>query len=214
MYRWVTLAEQALSKDSASGVKLAVFVIDNFGRMDRLFSSNDTRLLAFLTRVLVDRSVELWPLILPMLGPPLDTRSFELRQWLGDSGFWDKTNGALRSLSPELVWKWVDENVEARAWIAAGFVPNDIFEETGRFSRGLLERYGKREDVRRNLLASYFTEGWSGEESEHRTAQLKLVSDAKATLSDSSIQLWLNEYEDALRSRLTRAKMEEEREDW
>ena len=84
----------------------------------------------------------------------------------------------------EKIWKWIDGDVENRAWyFAYRLVSKTLSAEEWQNSlvRAFLVRYGEREDVRRNLKANYSTESYSGERSlylnENREKLLRIKAD-------------------------------------
>lgn len=78
-------------------------------------------------------------------------------------------------------------------------------------ARQLLIRYGSREDVRRNLTANFYSEGWSGPVSVHYQAKLDDVRKHAPTETDLNALRWLREFEQSLAGQVDRERMQEER---
>ncbi len=79
--------------------------------------------------------------------------------------------------------------------------------------RQLLERYGDREDVRRNLHANYGTEGWIGPESAHYADQLAEAQRLMEQETSESAKRWLEERVHHLDDWMRRAQIAEERDE-
>jgi hypothetical protein len=112
-----------------------------------------------LTRIAKNSPHGVWEKIAAYLGPPIDSRAFHIKQWLRDGG--------LTHMPQDEVWKWIDADLEKRAWYAATFVPSilDTGATATSWGRELLVRYGDRKDVRNNFHANLSTEVWTGPES-------------------------------------------------
>src|SRR5205823_4272568 len=86
----------------------------------------------------------------------------------------EKITSILHAIPPEDIWAWVDIDAERRAWYLATFVPKDLllYPERTSLVREILIRYGDREDVQRNLMANFSSEGWMGPESAHHRSKI------------------------------------------
>ena len=113
----------------------------------------------------------------------------------------------------EIIWKWVDEDINNRAKYLASFVPNILFREEGKicFAREVLVRYGTRDDVRKNLMANFSTEGWSGLESLHYQKKKQHLLEFKKGEDNENVKRWIDEYVSSIDKRIEQAKIEEER---
>ena len=114
----------------------------------------------------------------------------------------------------EQIWKWVDANLEKRAWYLASFVPKQLFRSTERpcLAREVLIRYGADSSVRNNLIANFSTEGWSGPASAHYQEKKQWLLDFKKEETDTNVKLWIDEYVKDLQWQIDHAKVREERE--
>ena len=100
------------------------------------------------------------------------SKKFSLEQWLREGSSWgrEESRPALLHVPPELIWNWIAEDTENRAWyFANSLVPNTLSTKKweGSLVRGLLIHYGEREDVRNSLCANYMTETYWGHASLH-----------------------------------------------
>ena len=141
-----------------------------------------------------------------LLGPPIDSRAFHIRQWL--------RKGGLTHFPPEALWQWIDADTEKRAWYGASFVPPFLTRSETEvcWARELLVRYGARKDVRNNLHANFGTESWSGPESHHYQAKKRMFEEFRETESDQNVRRWLDEEIESLNRRIQDARVREERE--
>lgn len=121
------------------------------------------------------------------------------------------------SLVPsEEVWRWVDADIEKRAWYVASFVPPLLFRTPEKLclAREVLVRYGDREDVRGSLMANFSTEGWTGPESLHYEKKKQRLLDFRKEEQNEKVRRWIDGYVAALNKQIEQAKVREEREDW
>ncbi len=217
-YYWAEIGKVFVELYPARGVELAEKVLRHFGQDNLISSVYGTRTLPVLNEITRRYPEEIWKRVTEFLGPPIDTRAFELREWLGGvNNFFDqddKVQGALSLIPAELIWAWIDDNVEARAWYIASFVPKALFREEGKvcLAREVLVRYGDREDVQRNLAANFSTEGWTGPESLHLEKKKQRLLDFGKDETNPRVRQWIDEYIDSIDRRIEGAKIEEERE--
>ena len=78
--------------------------------------------------------------------------------------------------------------------------------------REMLIRYGDRDDVRRNLLTNFSTEGWTGRASEHYRSKEEVIESALSSETEPRVREWMHFYISYLRRSIHQAKTEEERE--
>ena len=146
----------------------------------------------------------------------MDSRGFWIQRWLEGGEFCKPVEGALYLFPQRLIWQWIDENIEKRAWSVASFVPNALFHEEGKpcLPRELLKRYGDREEVRRHFSANYSSESWTGPLSLHYKNKRQKLLEFKELENDSNVLLWIDEYISYLGSQIEQAEIGEEREDF
>jgi hypothetical protein len=205
-YDWAELANAFLNTYPNDGMQIAERLVSTFGEKGTLTSTFHGNAQDVLSRITKQSPLEVWRLVAELLGPPIDVRAHRLRGWLRDGG--------IQWIPPEAVWKWIDGDIEKRAWYAATFVPSALFRSEGQicWARELLVRYGDREDVRRNLHANFGTEFWSGPASQHYAAKKKGLEDFRANEKDRNVLRWLDESIDSLTYRIEAERVNEERE--
>ena len=198
--------------------KLIESTVDCLRSLPRFAPSEPKKLLTELSN---EFPREMWKVAAPLLGPPIDARAYSIKDWLaGAEHHWqsdenaEKITSILHAIPPEDLWAWVDVDPERRAWYLASFVPKDLllYPERTSLVREILIRYGDREDVQRNLMANFSSEGWMGPESAHYRSKIGRLKQALASEPEPSVREWLLRYIRALEHSVERAKMEEERE--
>ena len=82
---------------------------------------------------------------------------------------------------------------------------------TGKYRRGQPSPSSVRAQ---EVAANYFTESWMGSESDHYKAKLESILQYKTTETSPKVLKWIEEYVDALKRHIEKAKIEEERGDF
>ena len=206
-YEWTELATAFIEEHAERSIEVARLMLGHFGEDGTIMDTFRSGPNQVLERVLRRFPGEMWEAVVRHLGPPLDSRAFHIERWLN--------GGALVYVPAELIWEWVERNVEERAGHLAGFIPKAFVGERGTVSvRELLVRYGSRSDVRSELTANFSSEMWAGPESAHVEGKVKQLRAWRMKETDSNVILWLDEYTESLRSRVEQAKVEEERREW
>src|ERR1700730_5378355 len=160
---------------------------------------------------------EVWAITAPLLGPPIDSRAYSIKDWLrgGEPSFGGKETEPILSYIPlQDLWTWVDQDVDRRAWYLASFVPKDLINNPAKpcVAQETLNRYGDRDDVQRNLIANFSSEGWTGPESEHYRSKKEKLENLLEAEVEPRVREWLHLYVGYLRKSVEQARMEEERE--
>jgi hypothetical protein len=204
-YDWTQVAAAFLNQYPEDGLSIARAMLSSFGEDGTVtgrFNSETEKILNSIAKAFPN---EVWEEVAALLGPPIDSRAFHIRQWL--------RKGGLTLLPQSALWQWIDADIEKRAWYAAMLVPTVLTRSgnEGSWARELLVRYGNRKDVRSNLHANFGTEAWSGPESSHYESKKRLLEDFRRGESDANVTLWLDEAIDSLEHRIADARLREER---
>jgi hypothetical protein len=116
----------------------------------------------------------------------------------------------------EELWKWIDADVDKRAWFVAWFIPSFISktEDESSVARELLIRYGDRDDVRRNLFANFGTTKGviTGSFSSYYQHSLEELSRIREREDHPNVLSWLDEYIGDLEVEVEVHRIREERE--
>ncbi len=214
-YHWTLIGKAFVAHYPARRLELADAMLEHFG--EGVLGGFRSRTHSVLAEILQQHPEETWVRITEYLGPPIDLRAHLITDWLRGEDSWGREEeGALSLIRPESVWRWVDEDVDDRAWYLASFVPKLLFREEGKvcWAREVVIRYGKREDVRRNLIANFSTEGWAGPESLHLQNKRQQLLDFREGEENEDVRQWIYEYVSELERRIEQARIMEEREDF
>ncbi|MEJ7843757.1 MAG: hypothetical protein WKF95_18510, partial [Rubrobacter sp.] len=214
-YNWMDVATSFVELYPEKSLDLAEFILAHFGEDDTIFEGFLSQSQNVLTKIVTLYPERMWARIAEYLGPPIDSRAFGIRQWLrGGDLFEPETGGVLDLIPPSAIWQWVDENAEQRGWYIANMVPPRLFREEVKvcLAREVLVRYGNREEVRRDLMANFSTEGWTGHQSLHLQNKRDKLLKFKEGERDHNVRWWIDEYTIFLNRDIARARVEEERE--
>ena len=214
-YYWAEVGTAFVSGNPTESLKLAQIIISHFGEEGTIVGAYHSKAHKVLMEITRQNAREVWQLVSERLGPPIDTRAFRLKSWLhGDTFSPGGENGVLPLIPLDDVWKWVDANPNERAWYLATFVPKQLFHSAERpcLAREVLIRYGGDDRVRRNLMANFSTEGWSGSASFHYQQKKQCLLKFRDEETDSNVKLWIDEYAGDLESRIELERIREERD--
>ena len=200
-YDWSQLARMYLQDRPDRKLVIAKRMLEGMGKdsvvLPRFGHSYAHQLLLEIAK---EAPHEVWAVTAPLLGPPIDSRAYSIQNWLrgGELSFGGggEAESVLSYIPLQDVWDWVDQDVDHRAWYLAGFVPKDLVNHPSRPSvaREMLIRYGDRDDVQRNLIANYSTEGWMGPESEHYGSKKEELERLLGAEPELRVREWLNRY--------------------
>ena len=213
-YDWTTIGELFLEAYPQLSLMVAKKMLQHLGEDGTIVERFHSRSRTLLNRIALMFPNELWPLVAESLGPPIDGVAYCVGQWLrGEDMFRPGKVAMIEVFPPDVIWEWVDGDLGTRAWYLSTFVPPVLFREEDKpcLARELLIRFGDREDVRRNLRANFFTEGWSGSMSEHFEAKKTGVLQIRESETDQNVLQWIDEYVGDLDDRITEARIGEER---
>lgn len=205
-FDWLQIATAFLEQFPEDGARIAEKLIENFGEEGTITGGYHSQVEQVLQKVAKMSPSDVWKTISQHLGPPIDSRAFRLKNWLREGG--------LAVMRPGDVWRWIDADIEKRAWYAATFVPPSLTHAAPHvgWARELLIRYGDREDVRRNLHANFGTEVWWGPASAHYDAKRRSLETLKDGETNRNVRRWLDEAIQSLKHRVQQEKIFEERE--
>lgn len=215
-YSWNHIAKAFIDSYPDSAKEIGEKLIDSFGVPDSIVESEQSSALKALQIIMEKNSVQLWKKIKVLIGPPIDRCAHHLTNWLKGGMFESPEKAPLDLIPKEAIWDWVDEDIENRAWYLGNFVPkrfsSEVWEDS--LARELLVRYGDREDVRNNLNANFFTDGWMGKASTYYKNKKKKLSELEGQESNANVINWLNETIREIDNYIEYSEVREEREDY
>ena len=215
-HNWTEIGKKYVKLFPKDILGLGKEMLTHFNEDDTIFDGLHSQTQKVLNDITSLYPEEIWKEVANYLGPPIDARAYHLKEWLRGGSFFDYKEGAISSLPPSNIWRWVDENIEKRAWYLATFVPKILFRDKKRmcWAREVLVRYGDREGVKRNLIANFSTEGWSGPESQHLEGKKKKLLKYETGETNNNVLRWIDEYVEILDQRIKQARIEEEGRDF
>jgi len=215
-YHWTEVGKAFVQLYPEKSLELADKMLEHFGENGTILEGFHSQTQAVLNEITRRYPQEVWMRVTKYLVPPIDSRAFDIKEWLRGGKFFETGDEGILPIIPlEKIWGWVDQDVDKRAWYLASFVPKTLFREKGKLclAREVLVRYGTREDVRRNLMANFSTEGWSGPSSLHYQKKRQQLLDFKKGEGNENVKHWVNEYVSSLDRRIEQTRIEEERDD-
>lgn len=215
-YIWVDVAEKFIELYPEMNTKLAETMIANFGKEDSLVENDSSYATEVLEKICHSQPEETWNIIKDHLSPPIDEKTYNLKNWLMGKRVDDDESAPIDLIPKERIFEWVNENTEDRAWFLASLVPKDFTPESwsDSLAREVLVKYGDREDVRRNIDSNYFTEAFWGSESKHFEKKREQLSSLRQSENDDKVITWIDEMLQELDRTIEEAKSREERRDY
>jgi hypothetical protein len=212
-YHWTGIGIRFVDLYPKRAVGLARVILEHYGEDGTVLGGSFSHTDAVLNKIARLFTKEVWRIVSEYLGPPLDSRAFDIRNWLRGGEHYLENQGALQYFDPEDVFQWVDAAIDSRAWYLACFIPPLLFRDPDRicYAREVLVRYGERDDVRSNLAANFSTEGWIGPGSIHYQKKKASLVAFKADETNLNVVRWIDEYVASLEYSTICERIEEER---
>ncbi|MBI5249457.1 MAG: ATP-binding protein [Desulfomonile tiedjei] len=220
-FRWKDVASSFVRLYPDRSIELADHMLISMGQDGAITENLYPNPLSVLDEITKTHPSDMWNKLSAYLVIPNDLRSWSIASWLQgrdrrhDPDMKKESRTALEFVPLELIWAWIDEDVENRAWYFADLmVPKTLFREQGRqcLARAMLVRYGHLESVRSNFGSNFISGGWSGPSSLHWAEQKQLLEDFKKTEDNQKVRQWIDEQITWLDEQIERARVEEERE--
>jgi hypothetical protein len=213
-YQWVGVATKLYQQKSNTGFAIVDLIFKGLeGR--EVFSHFDATVLELLNTITKDHPQGVWQRMLPHLPGGEKEEIHEIVFWLrGETYFEDFKSGALELFPSDLLFEWLETDVEERAWqVAYRFVfPSLAPNAQGlSFARELLVRYGERDDVQRNLMANFETADWMGNASDYYAGKLEGLNNYRKTEQHPKVLAFIDQYSSVLKKRIEESRIEEER---
>lgn len=213
-YHWTGIGKAFVQTYPEKALVLADTILEYFGEDGTILEGYFSKPQSVLSEITRKYPAQIWDKIKKYLAPPLDLRAYHITEWLKGGHFFREKEGMLPAIPSEKIWEWVDEDAGERAWYLATFVPKELSREEGKacWAREILIRYGDRDDVRRNLMANFSSEGWTGPQSLHYQNKKRWLLDLRKDEDNENVKSWIDEYVSRIDREIERAKIEEERD--
>ena len=163
-YYWSETAKRVIEKSSEHGLKIAETVLRNF-ETDSFFGRYGSQTRESLDEITKKEPHKIWTIVSKYLGPPVDSRAFNIKNWLR-GGHFEARRDIFEHVPFEEICEWVEEDKELRSRYLATFLKPDIASPNS-LTRRFLVKYGDDDKVRLELLRNFFNEAWIGPASEH-----------------------------------------------
>ena len=216
-YHWAEISRTFLQLYPEKNLELAELMLSHFGK-DGSIVSPYSRTCSVLDEIIQQNPGEVWKLTSRFLeGQENTSRTIALEQWLREGSSWgrEESTAALLRLRCELIWKWIDKDVEKRAWyFAYRLVPKTHLPEEWMASlvRAFLVRYGSHKDVSSGLMSNYLSGTWLGPPSRHYQAMRDRLLRIKDIEDDENVKRWIDEFAAGLKAQVEQERIREERE--
>jgi len=216
-YYWKEVGMRFVEEYPEEAVGVGEHILKLVGKDGTIFDRFSGEPLHVLEKVLGEFPEEMWKRISRVICEERSSRAVSVGFWLRGDGFLrGRKESIVELVPPEVLWEWVNEDVENRAKCLADIVPNELVIGEGKvcLARELLERYGDREDVRRALFMNFGSEGWSGPGSVHYENKRKALLEAKKGETSTNVTSWIEEYVASLDKRIEESRLQEERDEF
>jgi len=214
-FHWKEIGNKFIELYPKKSLPLAKVILEHLGEDGSVLEEYHSQTQEVIDGIARRHPSKVWDIVAKYLGPPIDSRAFHIKEWLrGSEHSSAGVSGALAFFSPEKVWEWVEADIKKRPWYVAYFVPKILFKVEGKFcwAREVLAKYGDRNDVRKEMGANFYTEGWSGPASLHYQQRKNQLIDFKKSEDNENVKRWLDEMIDSLNKQIEHEEIQEERE--
>lgn len=202
---WKQIGLTFVKQYPEDSVEIAKTVLENFGA-ENFFGHHDYEVTEVLDEIARIKPKETWKIASQYVGPPIDSRAYNVQQWLKKELF-SSDIGALPTIPMSEIIAWTDEDEKSRAGYIASFLPPE-FEKIREF----LVKYGDQEEVKRRLAMNFDTEGWRGSAITHYEKKKKKFEELEEKETNVNVKSWLNFYIRLLDRDIERSIEREERE--
>ena len=212
-FHWAGIARKFVVKYPDDAIEVAKVMLQNLGSTDSIIDRYDREVTGVLTEIAKINPEKVWAEIAKNIEPRSNNkRAFEITHWLR-GGFFNEGAGSFGLFPPKVIWDWVDEDKKNRAAYLASFVPKILYNDPdGKcLARELLAKYGSEEFVKRNLMANFSSDGWSGPASQHYQKKKEELLEFKKMETNQLVKDWVDEYVEILDKDIESAKIDEER---
>jgi len=195
-FYWTALAKRFLNENPAQIQPVISAILQSLGGNGGVAGGYFPESLSVVTQAALLAPELVWGLVTQHLGPPIDARAMAVREWLRQlDPIQEGSGGGLEFFPSELIWNWVDEDVDSRAPYIADLVPKYLFRDANRpcLAREVLARYGERQDVRNEMLSNIGSGQWTGPASTHFASVAAQLSDFRRGETDQKVIAWLDD---------------------
>jgi len=216
-YHWSALGTRFAREYPDESLAVAEKFLEHFGEQGTIAAGFFSTTQSVIGEISKHRPGGLWRMATKFIGPPVDTRAYHVTRWLrGGELRQSEDKGVLSSVPLDDIWRWVDQDVDKRARYLASFVPKALFRRKSEacLAREVLARYGRRKDVRTELMANFASEGWSGPASLHYAERKRELLEFRKGETNENVRRWIDDYVGVLEREIEASRIREEREEF
>ena len=214
---WESITKAFIQQYPSQRGGIADLIFEHFGKDMPIFGDIFSPAGGVLLEMIRQSPEKIWTRVAACLESPRDRRTHQLEYWLKGYDFPGQNmgSGAILPMFPmQIVWQWIDKNIEERAAYFARFIPKEFFRDEPHpcWACEFLVRYGSDTSVRKRLLESFWhSYAWSGSRSAYFQNKKQELLDFKHNEKNSNIRQWLDEYISTLDYDIECATITEER---
>ena len=216
-YHWEEISKAFLDLNPGKNLALAELMLSRFGE-DGSIVNRYSQTCSVLDEITEKCPAQIWEIVSRLLeNREYSSKKFALEQWLreGSSCGREETKPALLYVPHELIWDWIDEDTDNRAWyFAERVVPKilSVDEWMASLVRTFLVRYGGQEEIKHSLMSNYLSGNGYGPISAHYQAVREKLLQIKAIEIHENVKRWINDLVEELTGIVEHERMHEERE--
>ena len=215
-FHWYEIASKFVSLYPSKNLILSEFILKYIDSDNTILGHNHSGY-SIWQMIFKQYPEQTWRQTVSALEEPSNSRlviRWNLHTRLGYAMSMCKADDSTQPLVPaDVVWSWVEEDIEQRSWLLASFVPSNLASQNGEFcwAREILIRYGQRENVRNSLHSNFSSGSWIGPRSLHYIQKRQLLTRLMQTETEPNVLLWLGEHISRLEPEIKTARLNEER---
>ena len=216
-YYWTEISRVFLRLYPDKSFKLAELMLSHFGENGSIVGPY-SRTCSVLDELTQQYPAEIWKQVSSLLeSQGHSSRKIALEQWLREGSSWgrEESKPVLLRLPCKIIWEWIDEDIENRAWyFAYRLVPktHSADEWMQSMVKSFLVRYGSRKEVRQSLMSNYLSGVWHGPPSAHFQAKKERLLSIRDIDNDENVKRWIDDFVAGLEAQIKHERMNEERE--
>ena len=177
-YHWAEVAIAFLRQYPKRSANVASLLFEHFGDHETPLNAYSSEVHKVLDVALEIDADAIWQLCENILDDSDSSRSFYVGKWLSGSLATQQTDGAIKKISLERIWKWVDAKPAERARLFASLLPHDLLCDDG--DRSLMRAFLVR--IRQKAHCAFGIDGELPLGGMGRSCELALFREERTTI--------------------------------
>ncbi len=211
-YYWKEIGLKFVKQFPHQALKLVENMLQSMGSVSSIITLH-SQSIAVLDKISSIYPNETWELVTKYIDLPFDERGYAIISWMrgGEVSFETETAPSFLNLVDfENISDWIDHDPHKRAAYVTGHVKPELKKNS--LARKILVKYGKDDKVQKNLVANFFTGGFSGSAVTYYQNKRDNVLTYKETEDNENVRNWIDFYIKSLDKNIKIEKLREERE--